>query len=246
MKLMMKCTRCTYENPNQDTQLIMVEIQDDNLYRLTCPLGHQEITLLLHQKFEILFEVGATAIIDGYHREAVSAFSACLERFHEYYIQVICCHHNIPDVEFSNAWKLIGNLSERQLGGFISLFLLERKQCPQHLIQTSIQFRNDVIHKGKFPTKDEAMKFGKEVLQIVNTLLFQLKKDYLSEVKIIGTSNFVELNRKIDNSILTTAVSYPTIVSISRINEQSPRIDFESEFLELNKRYQKIKSARRA
>ena len=36
----------------------------------SAPLGMRQSTVLQQQKFEVLFEIGAHAILDGYYREA--------------------------------------------------------------------------------------------------------------------------------------------------------------------------------
>ncbi|WP_238149350.1 hypothetical protein [Arsenophonus endosymbiont of Aleurodicus floccissimus] len=67
-----------------------VEFKNDGRYEITCQNGHSSITFLQQQKFEILFDIGACAIIDGYYREAVSSFTSALERFYEFFIKVVC------------------------------------------------------------------------------------------------------------------------------------------------------------
>lgn len=64
-----------------------VEVRDENHYALTCPKGHRNVVVLQQQKFEVLFEIGAHAIEDGYYREAVSSFTASLERFYEFFVR---------------------------------------------------------------------------------------------------------------------------------------------------------------
>jgi hypothetical protein len=34
----------------------------------------------------VLFDIGANAVVDGYYREAITSFSASLERFYEYFL----------------------------------------------------------------------------------------------------------------------------------------------------------------
>ena len=91
MRLLIPCMQCFQElgaqmgHPNDECA--RVEICDDGKYEVTCTRGHKETVILQQQKFEILFEIGAHAIIDGYYREAVSSFAASLERFYEFSIK---------------------------------------------------------------------------------------------------------------------------------------------------------------
>ncbi len=65
-----------------------VELLDGNNYTFTCENGHKQTVLLQQQKFEMLFEVGANAILDGYYREAVSSFASSLERAYQFFSTV--------------------------------------------------------------------------------------------------------------------------------------------------------------
>ena len=68
----------------------LVEVNDDNFYRIECQKGHVTFTYQQQQKFELLFDFGAMALLDGYTREAVASMSAALERFYEFYVLIIC------------------------------------------------------------------------------------------------------------------------------------------------------------
>ena len=49
------------------------------LLQIKCSRSHETTAILQEQKFEILFDIGAHAILDGYYREAVSSFTSSLE-----------------------------------------------------------------------------------------------------------------------------------------------------------------------
>jgi len=154
---------------------ISVELRDDGLYTATCPQGHITVTAIQEQKFEVLFDLGVMALLDGYTREAVSSIAASLERFFEYYVLVVSLKHGIGYEQFSKAWNPISKLSERQLGAFLFLYLLESRKALEPLIldakpqidgrsrgDTPIwsTFRNDVIHKGYIPSALEVIEDG--------------------------------------------------------------------------------------
>ena len=84
MKLPIVCAQCMRDDLQNATQIASLEFGDDGKYEVVCPKGHKSITLLQQQKFELLFDIGAYAIVDGYYREAVSSFTSSLERCYEF------------------------------------------------------------------------------------------------------------------------------------------------------------------
>ncbi|WP_157371841.1 hypothetical protein [Vibrio sp. MEBiC08052] len=54
------------------------------------------------------------------------------------------------------------------------------------LTEDQVAFRNNVIHKGKIPSKDEAIKYGQNVMDIIRPMLIFMKdkkrRKYLSDV----------------------------------------------------------------
>jgi len=80
MRLMVSCMQCLQEFGKPSNEFARVEFRDDGRYELTCSVGHTTTTILQQQKFEVLFEIGAYAILDGYYREAVSSFSTTGQR----------------------------------------------------------------------------------------------------------------------------------------------------------------------
>lgn len=85
MKLPIACMECV--KGGTIPTLVTVEFRDDGRYETTCRNGHKSVVLLQEQKFELLFEIGAYAIQDGYYREAVSSFTSSLERFTNFLLE---------------------------------------------------------------------------------------------------------------------------------------------------------------
>lgn len=187
MKLPINCLQC------QNSQILAeVEFIDDGRYEFTCSKGHVSTTLLQQQKFEILFEIGAYAINDGYYREAISSFTSALERFYEFFIKVICVSKGNDWPEIVNTWKAIASQSERQLGAFILLYHLEHGKKPSLLSRSKNEFRNSVIHKGKIPTKQEAINYGQSVLDLVRPIIEDLRKSHSGSIQ---KTTFHHLNK---------------------------------------------------
>lgn len=147
--------------------LALLEYRDEAWYEVTCSNGHEFRTILQEQKHEILFEIGAHAIIDGYYREAVSSFTSSLERFHEFAIRCLLAKLGVPEPNADTAWNRVSSQTERQFGAFVFLWLSNFHEAPALLSPTEVKFRNDVVHKGKIPTKDAALRFGNRVFDIL-------------------------------------------------------------------------------
>jgi hypothetical protein len=118
MRIPLYCMQCFQEQGKPDDVFYPAELQDNGLYWLKCRAGHETVTCLQEQKFEVLYDLAANAILDGYYREAVVSFTSALERFYEFYIQVMAIKRNVPEKEFEEAWKRVAAQSERQYGAY--------------------------------------------------------------------------------------------------------------------------------
>lgn len=193
-----------------------VELNEENLYEFECPNGHKTYTSLQAQKFELLFDLAAMALIDGYTREAVSGIASAFERFIEYYILVISLKNSIPLDEYLIKWKEMANQSERQLGAFIAFRIIERKEFKYD--NNFVKFRNSVIHKGYIPKTTEVIEYGEYILKIVFSILKELKLDSL---KYIHEATFIHLKRsgeKVNEKISQSTSAIPTIVNLMSIS----------------------------
>ena len=84
---------------------------------------------------------------------------------------------DVSDESSDKVWKQISNYSERQFGAFVFAYSIDTNQPPPVLTQKCVEFRNAVIHKGKFPTREEAIKFGEEVAAVAQEILSRLKNE---------------------------------------------------------------------
>ncbi len=193
VRIPISCHQCVAETDSP--RLYFAEVRDNGLYHFRCPSGHETVICLGIQKFELLFHLGAHAIVDGYYREAVASFKSSLERFYEFYIQVICEKRGISEDVFDSAWKNVSAQSERQLGAFYFLYLIENSGVPPSLSRKHDEFRNDVIHKGKFPTKEEAFDYGQAVMDVAAPILKQLKESDAEHVRNINFRNVQKMQK---------------------------------------------------
>ena len=208
--------------------VVSVEFTDDGRYQIECANGHSSTVFLQQQKFEVLFEIGVYAILDGYYREAVSSFTASLERFYEYFIRVLLLAKGLDVKAVEESWKLVTRQSERQLGAFIFLYTSEFRQYPRLLSQSRTNFRNDVTHKGKIPKRYEAIEYGQAILDVLLPMLREVKQRFPKEIErtvrehVYGDGTFNQMFKQTGKyaSVLSTS----TIVNLTVSQSQEPSL----------------------
>ena len=211
MKLIMPCLECTEVDGFKDDTFLFVDIEDGSYYEITCPRGHSQAAILTTRKFEILFEFGAMALLDGYPREAVSSFAVALERFYEFWLKGHLLHAGVTSDELDAAWKQVSAQPERQLGAFSLLYIHEYYTPAPMLPQWVTEFRNKVIHKGYIPTRAEAVSYGDQVLQHMVKLYKELYKSrYAGLSKIEG----IELGRAASRATNPKNVSTMNVATV--------------------------------
>lgn len=230
MRLRISCMQCFKEQGHPSDYMMSVELRNDGLYAAVCEKGHRTLTVLQQQKFEVLFDLGAMALLDGYPREAISSIVAALERFYEFYARVICLKHGVDPDLLNRAWKHVENQSERQFGAYVFVSMLDRPtMAPMSIedLQPTLQsasktntrtwrsFRNAVVHKGYIPSTPEALAYGDLAFMHINQLLQQLKE---SSGKYIDKATFLSLSRVnaagMQQGISTFSI--PTLISLTR------------------------------
>jgi len=181
MQVFATCVQCWQRKGAPTSESFTVPYYDDRLAYVTCSQGHRSALLIQSPKFEVLLESGAGALTDGYTMEAAASFSAALERFFEFCVQVFCETRKLPQDVYELMFKEMARQSERQIGAFLVLHALEVGK-PYKLNQDISTFRNSVIHKGQIPTpedsKDFCSKVYKEILTLSKTLLERFPDAY--------------------------------------------------------------------
>lgn len=232
MRVLIPCMQCLQELGRPSGEFSQVEFRDDGRYELTCSSGHRATTVLQQQKFEVLFDIGAHAILDGYYREAVSSFAASLERFYEFAVRVFLASASGSDELFKSAWKSVSSQSERQLGGFVLLWAASFKALPALLNTTRVSFRNDVIHKGKIPTKEEAVVFGNAVLGVVRPNMQMLLENLPGSVQQVVFFHLHDAQPADDSPQSNMCLS--TIVSLSAGEKSHHEADLNKHLSDLS------------
>lgn len=176
------------DNPEPIISIIS-ELNEDGIYPITCNKGHKGNVVLNNMKFELLFDLGINAIIDGYYRDAVSSTTSALERYFEFFIKVIWSVKGCKEELITKIWKKMSNQSERQLGAYIALFTENFTNEPPLLGDKDINFRNSVIHKGVIPKREEAIFYANTVLELIEKSLLLLKSRYPETVRFVYDYN---------------------------------------------------------
>ncbi|MEX3004204.1 hypothetical protein [Serratia fonticola] len=234
MRFILPCIQCGMAHLFESS-FVSLNFNDSGIYEFKCKNGHESIVILQEKKFEILFDIGAYAILDGYYREAVSSFSAALERFYEYAIRVILAKNSVIDDAFLQTWKKVSNQSERQLGAFYYLWVLNFNEAPVMLSDTDSGFRNSVIHKGLIPSRERTIDYGEKVLNIIRPMIKRLKEELRDEMTKVNTSLIGETRAKSNKSSITTAV-VTTIISTTYEEDKH----FNTSLVDFLKRYTKL------
>jgi hypothetical protein len=223
MRVPLACPTCMRADISAARIATYQEYNDTGLYDFVCSQGHTVSAIIQQQKFEILFEIGAYAILDGYYREAISSFVASLERTYEFFTKAAALANGSKPRLLDKTWKLVSKQSERQLGAFIISYLANFAEQPPLLNNDDVNFRNQVIHQGLIPTQVKTIEFGDRVLTIIRDVLFKTQNSFQKGIDEIVVGNMIaNQTLAIKAGRQTVTVSNPTIVSLS-ISDPSHR-----------------------
>lgn len=165
---------------------VQVEFADSAVHDVTCPHCAARFCVFVRkQKFEVLFDLGTRALMDGYAREAVASFAAALERFFEFYVRSFALERAAlaGQTDFDGAagilestWRHVSSQSERQVGMMALAYLLHEGREPDFLTAKALgaDFRNRVIHRGYLPRREEVDTYAARVFALIDRLLGEL------------------------------------------------------------------------
>lgn len=213
MKLRLTCMKCLQENGIPNLRSINVDINDTGIYQTKCDRGHDIAAVLQNLKFELLFDLGTLALIDGHTRESVSSLASSLERFLEFCIELISVSNEINREEYNCTWKYIRNSSERQLGAFYFLYLQHFNKSAEQIDSNWVGFRNSVIHKGKIPEYGDVLDYGEYILQYIFSILKEFRENDEDVIQNIISYKLIEKNKKIKTNNIST-MHIPTTISV--------------------------------
>ncbi|MFG0828190.1 hypothetical protein ACF8R6_07400 [Pseudomonas sp. CJQ_7] len=187
MKVLVMCAGCFQEDGHPlNCHTAWHEVNDRGAYLTECPRGHKTVSVVQQHKFEVLFELGARALLDGYPGEAITRFASSQERFFEFFIRVVAQRNQIAQAVMKQTWQDLVNSSERQYGAYLMLHLLHygtsvspnpEKMKPAGATGKTKDwkaFRNAVVHKGYIPSTEEAIQYGELVYNFITSQVASL------------------------------------------------------------------------
>ena len=205
MKKFITCMQCSIQGQPPTISLSDVEINNNFTFITTCSNGHKSLTYFQQELFEVLFEFGCMALLDGYYREAVSSIAVAVERFHEYFIRIVSIQNKLPESDFENAWNRMAAQSERQLGAFYYAYLNEFEKAPSDFFHKQSEFRNKVTHKGYLPTRQEAIEYAGNAYTYIIDILRTLKTEYQNSIRILTSQHMMKARAKAKEDTLPMA-----------------------------------------
>lgn len=178
MKIEHWCTICqNFEN----TETVKIQsVPQDFIIRIKCEKGHNQVIHLTNPLYSILFDNSVKALMQGNYRGCIFEAASALERFYEHAVRILIIpHKDVGNMEiikhYNSTWKIIKNMSERQLGAFIMLFHKTTNKSPILLNEKLTSLRNNTIHKGHLPLESEALQFLGSVYDIIQSNRFILR-----------------------------------------------------------------------
>lgn len=215
MKTFATCMQCQIDLGRPSFEAFNVDYFDDGIALIECSAGHKTALMVQSQKFEMLLDSGATALLEGFTLEACASFAAALERFYEFALRVAFVSRNMSGGLFDRMFSEMARQSERQLGAFLLLHALEFGTAykPKSSIAS---FRNSVIHKGVIPTLEEARQFGSEVYGEIYDLYGKLRAKYGDFIQHVVAEELGRRRVKLPKDIRVSTTSGDNVFSIAR------------------------------
>lgn len=213
MDLFACCITCSQKKGFPFLNQFSASYFDDQIARVTCNQGHEMAIIVYAPKYELLLESGADALNYDFTLEASASFSAALERFFEFSINVMLKNLNMQGDVYQTMFNSMSRQSERQLGAFFVLHALvfgEAYKPNKNLTE----FRNAVIHKGKIPTPEETKQFCElvysEIYKVANLLIDRCK----NEITLVLDEEFEKRASKINDDIRVHRAKKSSVFSI--------------------------------
>lgn len=192
MKLPFTCPQCDQENREKGNFIPSIEQRDIIItnqitYEYTCSKGHQYFYVLQIERFEMLYKLAIHEFLENNFRACVINCAAALERFYEFFLQVVF-HDNGYSSEkfFEEIWLPIKDRSKRQEDLFKDTYIeLTSIEKPPVLKDTYRKFRNHIVHQGEFPKKEQTRDFADTIFRIIGIGLYTLHKYCYPSIEVI-------------------------------------------------------------
>jgi hypothetical protein len=225
MQIISTCMECLQELGHPNDEITLQPYYEDRIAYFTCSRGHKSALLVQSPKFEVLLESGANALADGYTLEAAASFSAALERFYEFCLQVFCKHRKFPQNVYEQMFKEMARQSERQIGAFMVLYAAEL--CVAYIPNKKItEIRNSVIHKGQIPTPEKAAEFCEMIYKEVHSLSKILLEKYSDSWNQVIGCDLMERTKQLPKDMHRATSSGTTFFRLTKETFQEAFQDY--------------------
>lgn len=190
-----------------------------------CDQGHETSVSMPVPDFELLFDFGCGALLDGYAREAITSFACSLERFQEFACRFLLAKREKPGGVLLSAegieawWKAVASSSERQFGSFVALWISEYRDSPPALAPKLVELRNKCVHKGYIPPDEQARKYGEAVLRAMLSGLVRFRNSFDSDLEYDDFIDERVLQRPDDEPYVASLLTSSVISGMWRPNE---------------------------
>jgi hypothetical protein len=175
MRVPVPCVVCSKGRKAGNLVFARGELDESGVIYAECDASHRTAVIYDARRHEVLLRSGGKALLSGFANEAIASLAAALERAYEFYIRVICRKHSIDEKEMSSAWKEVGSQSERQLGAFTFLYLMDNGK-PLPLNKKIPEIRNRIVHQGRIAKESDAREFGSLVFDRIRQIERALEK----------------------------------------------------------------------
>ena len=213
MRTSIICQECSQANKGYAVFYIDT-IREDGVYIGRCPKGHNNAVATQTLRHEMLFDIALNAIVDRYHREAVSSFAASVERYHEFAIRVLARKQGILPSVLDSSWKIVAAQSERQFGAYLFLYTATIGEVPVSLSSKMVELRNNVIHKGVLPDLRDVLRFGEASYDLIQKGIRKLRATCLEQVNNQLTESMGSKIAKFGSQFPRTTQVTPTALNV--------------------------------
>ncbi len=165
MQIPLICPTCL-KDEGRGVVYAPAQVNEAGLFQANCEHGHTIKAVSERPNHEWLITAAAYAIGDGYHREAVLNFAAALESAFDFYVEASLLQANL---EMEAVRELLRqNRQDQRRAGMVSVCYLRDtgKQFP-YLQRKWIEFRNDIVHNGRWPTRETGLEYAAYICESV-------------------------------------------------------------------------------
>ena len=163
------CKKCLSENLQNN--LMTIEIDEDFFSgkEVTCQNEHNTFVISETPRFPYLIQNGVEAFNSGFY---IEAFHAVYSGFEAYKKEFTAAYFFKEFNDINKTEDVMKKLdrSERLEGAFLVGFTnLSGGEIPLSLTRSSVELRNNVVHKGMIPNSRDCEKIGNSIFKIIAT-----------------------------------------------------------------------------